>query len=273
MRVLLTNDDGVHAEGLLALKQAVSEVAEVTVVAPDRQRSACGHSITLHKPLRVSHVRLADGSPAMSCTGTPSDCVMLALRGLLEFTPDLVISGINNGPNLGWDLTYSGTVSAAMEACIIGAPSVAISAVRMDERPFVRPEPELPYAERQPTDYSVAARFAAHLAVVLGEHQLPPFNLLNVNVPSLPAGALNGVRLTRQGVRKYVGAFDQRSDPTGRPYYWLGGDYPEDVVDEGTDVAAIHARAISVTPIHLDLTAYPIMDALHQWTHIEAFKG
>jgi 5'-nucleotidase len=273
MRILLTNDDGVHAEGLLALKLAMAEVAEVTVVAPDRPRSASGHSITLHKPLRVSNVRLADGSPAMACTGTPSDCVMLALRGLLTFTPDIVFSGINDGPNLGWDLTYSGTVSAAMEACMIGVPSVAMSAVRMDAYPFVKDEPELPFAERQPTDFTVAARFAAHLATVLAEHRIPPFNLLNVNVPSLPGAEMRGVKLTRQGVRQYVGALERQLDPSGKPYYWMGAEKPEDIVEDGTDVAAVHARAISVTPIHLDLTAYPIMDALHQWTHIEAFEG
>lgn len=272
MHILLTNDDGVHAPGILALKQSICQVAEVGVVAPDRPRSASGHSITLHKPLRVSNVKLADGSPAWSCTGTPSDCVALALRGVLPFTPDLVISGINDGPNLGWDLTYSGTVSAAMEACIIGVPAIAISAVRMDDYPFVKDEPELPFAERKGTDFSAAARFAAHLAVVMHEHQLPPFNLLNVNVPSIPSEELRGVKLTRQGIRKYVGELEKRIDPSGRTYYWMGGEKPEDVLEEGTDVSALHARQISVTPIHMDLTAYPIMDALHQWTHIEAFK-
>ncbi|HEY3265483.1 MAG TPA: 5'/3'-nucleotidase SurE [Armatimonadota bacterium] len=273
MRILLTNDDGVHAEGLLALKQALDDVAEVEIVAPDRPRSACGHSVTLHKPLRVATVTLADGSLAQACSGTPSDCVMLALRGLLHERPDLVMSGINNGPNLGWDLTYSGTVSAAMEACIIGVPSVALSCVSMDAKPYVIEDDEFPRPDRPPLNYDVAAAFAAHLAGVLSEHSLPPFSLLNVNVPSVPAAEINGVRLTRQGVRKYVGDAERRLDPMGRPYYWLGGDHPEDVMEDGTDVTAIYNREISVTPVHLDLTAYPVMESLHQWTHIEGFKA
>jgi len=273
MRVLLTNDDGVHAEGLLALKRAMESVAEVTVVVPDRPRSACGHAITLHKPLRAVPVRMADGSEAIATSGTPSDCVMLALRGLLpeEKRPDLVISGVNDGPNLGWDLTYSGTVSAAMEACTIGVPSVAISAVRMDAFPYDQEDFGFPRPDRTPLNFETAAAFARHLAGVLAEHRLPPFTLLNVNVPSLPLEEVRGVRLTRQGIRKYVGRAERRVDPSGRPYWWLGGDQPEDVVEEGADVTAIHDRAISVTPIHMDLTAYPVMEALHQWTHIEAF--
>jgi 5'-nucleotidase len=272
MRVLLTNDDGVQAPGLLALKTAVAEVAETVVVAPDRPRSASGHAITLHKPLRVADVRLADGSAARATSGTPSDCVMLSLRGLLDEPPRLVLSGINDGPNLGWDLTYSGTVSAAMEACMFGVPSVALSVVRMDAAPYVREDDDLPRPDRPPLHYEVAAAFARHLTNVLSEHHLPPYTLLNVNVPSLPASEITGVRLTRQGVRKYVGNLVKRKDPMGRAYYWLGGDKPEDIIEEGTDVHAIHTRAISVTPVHMDLTAYPVMDALHQWTSIEAFS-
>jgi 5'-nucleotidase len=272
MRVLLTNDDGVQAAGLLALKRAMDGVAEPTVIAPDRPRSASGHAITLHKPLRVADVRLSDGSAARATSGTPADGVMLALRGLLGHRPDLVISGINDGPNLGWDLTYSGTVSAAMEACMFGVPAVALSVVRMDAPPYVREDEELPRTDRPPLHYEVAAAFARHLARVLCEHHLPPFTLLNVNVPSLPAAEITGVRLTRQGVRQYVGDVVERKDPMGRPYYWLGGDKPEDVIEEGTDVHAIHDRAISVTPVHMDLTAYPVMEALHQWTRIEAFE-
>lgn len=276
MHILLTNDDGVQAEGLLALKRAfdgAAGVSRVTVVAPDRPRSACGHAITLHKPLRAVPFRMADGSEATATSGTPSDCVMLALRGLLPEgqTPDLVISGINDGPNLGWDLTYSGTVSAAMEACTIGVPSIAISTVRMDAFPYATEDYGAPRPDRPPLNYDTAAAFAAHLAGVLMEHRLPEFTFLNVNVPDLPMDEVRGVRLTRQGIRKYVGKAERRTDPSGRPYWWLGGDRPEDVMDEGADVTAIHDRAISVTPIHMDLTAYPVMDDLHQWTHIEAF--
>lgn len=273
MRALLTNDDGAQAPGLLALKTALSGVASTTVIAPDRPRSASGHAITLHKPLRVADVRLADGSPARATSGTPADCVMLALRGLLDHKPDIVFSGINDGPNLGWDLTYSGTVSAAMEACMFGVPAVALSVVRMDAPPYVREDDELPRTDRPPLRYEVAAAFAGHLARVLCEHRLPPYTLLNVNVPSVPAEEITGVRLTRQGVRQYVGDVVTRLDPAGRPYYWLGGDKPRDVVEDGTDVHAVHHRAISVTPVHMDLTAYPVMEALHQWTRIEEFGG
>jgi 5'-nucleotidase len=143
----------------------------------------------------------------------------------------------------------------------------------MDAYPFVKDEPELQFGEHGGTDFAVAARFAAHLAVVLAEHRIPRFSLLNVNVPSLPAEEVCGVKLTRQGVRQYIGPLEKRTDPAGRTYYWMGGEKPEDVLEDGTDVTALHARAISVTPIHMDLTAYPIMDALHQWTHIEAFGG
>lgn len=276
MRILLTNDDGVQAPGLLMLKNAITQAPGVTaidVVAPDRPRSACGHAITLHKPLRAAPARMADGSEALATSGTPSDCVLLSLRGLLpeDRKPDLVISGINDGPNLGWDLTYSGTVSAAMEACSLGVPSVAISTVRMDAFPYATEDYGFPRPDRPPLSYETAAAFAAHLAGILNEHHLPPFTFLNVNVPDIPHDEVQGVRLTRQGIRKYVGQAEQRMDPSGRPYWWLGGDRPEDVMEKGADVTAIHERAISVTPIHMDLTAYPVMESLHQWTHIEAF--
>jgi 5'-nucleotidase len=274
MNILLTNDDGVHSAGLLALKQALEGLAEVTVVAPDRPRSACGHAITLHKPLRVATVKMADGSDAVATTGTPSDCVMLALRSLLPEPPDLVVSGINDGPNLGWDLTYSGTVTAAMEASIAGIPAVAISCVSMDRHLAAgilaeEDELEVSPADREPLNFPMAAEFAAHLVRVLERHRLAPQTLLNVNVPSVPREELQGVRLTRQGVRKYPGQVERRKDPMGRDYYWLGGDLPEDVLEEGTDVWAVAERAVSVTPIHLDLTAYPLLNELHQWTHIE----
>src|SRR5438874_357339 len=181
MRILITNDDGIHAEGLLALKRALSEMAEVVVVAPDRPRSACGHSITLHKPLRVTEVRLPDGSPAYSTTGTPSDCVSLAVLDILrDRPPDVVVSGINSGPNLGWDLTYSGTVSAAMEGAILGIPSIAISVT----------------GTRGPHNYDTAARFAVHLAESVREHGLEKWTLLNVNVPETE---IRGVTITHQG--------------------------------------------------------------------------
>jgi len=253
MRVLITNDDGVHAEGLMALKRALAPVAEVTVVAPDRPRSACGHSITLHKPLRLSQVTLSDGTRAWASNGTPSDCVTLALMDVLRASPpDLLFSGINQGPNLGWDLTYSGTVSAAMEGAIAGVQSVAISVAWRFRRMVEEEEGPPP-----PIDYQWAAGYAVDLVRHLETHRLPDHTLLNVNVPHLrPAG----VRITRQGVRRYPGKLEKRVDPMGRVYYWLGGDDPVDVHEDGTDVNAIADGCVSVTPVQLDLTDYSLVE-------------
>lgn len=262
MRILITNDDGIHAEGLHCLKQALQRVAEVTVVAPDRPRSACGHSITLHKPLRLSAVSLPDGSPAWVSSGTPSDCVTLALLDVMkDQPPDLLFSGINHGPNLGWDLTYSGTVSAAMEGAILGVPSVAISVAWRYRRMVEEEEGPAP-----PMEFGHAAAFAVELAGYLEHHALPEHTLLNVNVPN---AAPHGVRITRQGVRRYPGKLEKRMDPMGRHYYWLGGDEPEDVQEEGTDVMAIHDGFITVTPVQLDLTDYRLVDRFRG----ESFPG
>jgi len=255
MRILITNDDGVHAEGLMALKRALDPIGEVTVVAPDRPRSACGHSITLHKPLRLVETTLSDGSPAWITSGTPSDCVTLALLDVMKSArPDLVFSGINHGPNLGWDLTYSGTVSAAMEGVMLGIPSVAISVAWRFRRMVEEEEGPAP-----PIDFRHAAAYAAELARQLEEHPLPEHVLLNVNVPNAQP---QGVRITRQGIRKYPGKLEKRVDPMGRSYYWLGGDDPVDVHEEGTDVSAIADGCVSVTPVQLDLTDYRVVEAL-----------
>lgn len=249
MNILVTNDDGIHAEGLIALKQALDKIGNVFVVAPDRPRSACGHSITLHKPLRADRVRLRDGSYGFATNGTPSDCVSLALLGVVEGPIDLLVSGINSGPNLGWDLTYSGTVSAAMEGAISGVQSFAISVATYD--------PEV--------DYTAAAAIAARLARILQRHRLPENTLLNVNVPSLPLEEIKGVMVTRQGKRRYTGNLEKRSDPTGRDYYWLGGDLPIDHLVEGTDVKAVADDFVSVTPVHLDLTDYDALEQVRAW--------
>ena len=242
--ILLTNDDGVHAPGILALREAVEPLGDVVVCAPDRPRSASGHAITLHKPLRVSEVRTADGRAALACSGTPSDCVMLAFLKLLHRPPDLVLSGINDGPNMGWDLTYSGTASAAMEGAILGASAVAVSLVSA--------------VGKEDHDFRPAARFTADLAAALLQSPLPPFRFLNVNVPQTPEGHIAGVRITRQGVRRYPGSVDERVDPWGRKYYWLGGELPEDELLPGTDVEALATGHISITPIQLDMTDYDL---------------
>lgn len=262
MRILITNDDGIHAEGLLALKTALDPVAQVTVVAPDRPRSACGHSITLHKPLRLSRVGLPDGSSGWVTSGTPSDCVSLALLDVMRSEPpQLVFSGINHGPNLGWDLTYSGTVSAAMEGAMLGIPSVALSVAWRFRRMIEEEEGPAP-----PIDFTHAAAYAVELARHLAQHRLPEHTLLNVNVPHVPP---HGARITRQGIRRYPGKLEKRLDPMGRHYYWLGGDEPVDVNEEGTDVQAIAEGLISVTPVQLDLTDYGLRDRFLR----EAFPG
>ena len=248
MNVLITNDDGIHAEGLFALKTALDKIAKVHIVAPDRPRSACGHSITLHKPLRADKVKLRDGSIAYASNGTPSDCVSLGLLGVVKEKVDLVVSGINRGPNLGWDLTYSGTVSAAMEGAISGVQSFARSVATYETD----------------VDYSAAAHLAVHIAQTLQEHKLPESTLLNINVPPVNSD-IKGVRVTRAGKRRYMGSLEKRSDPTGRDYYWLGGDQPVDSLDEGTDVKAIADDYVSITPVHLDLTDYSILESIHTW--------
>ncbi|MCL5103547.1 MAG: 5'/3'-nucleotidase SurE [Armatimonadetes bacterium] len=249
MNILITNDDGIHADGLLALKSAFDEIGKVYVVAPDRPRSACGHSITLHKPLRADRVKLRDGSVAYSTNGTPSDCVSLALLGVVETPVDLVVSGINRGPNLGWDLTYSGTVSAAMEGAIMGVQSMAISVATHSSE----------------VDYTTTAALAVQLGLILQSHRLPESTLLNVNVPNLPASEIKGIAVTKQGKRRYLGNLEKRSDPTGRDYYWLGGDQPVDSLDEGTDVKAIADDWVSITPVHLDLTDYSAIADVRAW--------
>lgn len=236
--LLVTNDDGVHAPGLAALAAALRPLGRVTVLAPERNWSASGHVKTLHKPLRVHDTQLADGSPALACTGAPSDAVALALLGLLDLPVDLVVSGINPHANLGHDVTYSGTVTAAMEACIFGVPGVAVST-----------------EHTQAIGYGPAAAMAAKVAAWVLDHGLPAGLLLNVNIPALPAGAIRGIKLTRQGQRVYRDALVTRQDPRGRPYYWIGGEDPSGLEDPGTDFAALAAGWVSVTPLHLDLTA------------------
>jgi len=247
LQILLTNDDGIYAEGLSVLRDALSAVGDVTVVAPERPRSASGHAITLHKPLRAEKVRLPWGGEGYAASGTPSDCVVLGMYALMTGC-DLVVAGINLGPNLGEDLTYSGTVSAAMEGAICGKPAIAVSVA----------DYELP-------DYKPAARFTAQLARQVAEHGLPADMLLNVNVPNLPEDEIQGVEITHQGKRRYEGRVERRLDPRGRPYYWLGGEIITGFDGEGSDGEAIRQGKISVTPLHLDLTSYPFAETLRTW--------
>lgn len=242
--ILVTNDDGIHSEGLRALAEALAPVGEVTVVAPDRERSAAGHALTLHRPLRASEV-----APRWHrVDGTPTDCVTLAIMGMLKSRPRLVVAGINLGTNLGDDVTYSGTVSAAMEGTLLGIPAFAIS-----------------QAGGAPFDFTAAAAFARRLAALLLEQGLPPDTLLNVNVPAVPPGSIRGVALTRQGRRAYRESIVEKLDPRGKTYYWIGGSEPEWERLGDSDYDAVMAGKISVTPLHLDLTHYEALRALRAW--------
>lgn len=252
MHILVTNDDGVTTNGLLVLTQAMRELGKVSVLAPDRNWSASGHVKTLHRPLRVKQVRLADGSRALATDGAPSDCVALALLGLLDEKVDLVVSGINPFANLGHDVTYSGTVTAAMEATIGGVPGIAVS---LDT-------PEVHVGRR---DYGPTAIYARRIAEKVIEHGLPNNMLLNVNVPYLPEEEIKGIQVTRQGLRVYRDELVKRKDPQGRPYYWIGGEPPTGVKQAGTDFGALREGYVSLTPLELDLTAYTFQDDLEGW--------
>jgi 5'-nucleotidase len=239
--ILVSNDDGIHSEGLEALAGVLDEVGEVWVVGPDRERSAASHSLTLHRPLRVTRL----GPQRYAVDGTPTDCVNLAIHGILPRRPRLVMAGINKGANLGEDITYSGTVSAAMEGTLLGVCSVAVS-----------------NAGREGCDFANAAVFARALARHVLAHGMPRDTLLNVNVPDRSPGAITQFVFTRLGRRRYGNAIVEKADPRGRKYYWIGSDELEFEDVEGTDFAAVARGLISVTPIHLDLTNYASFDEL-----------
>ena len=245
MHILVTNDDGIHAPGITALAMALTRVGEVTVVAPDRERSAVGHALTLHHPLRAMEL----GPNRFAVDGTPTDCVNLGILTLLARRPDIVVSGINRGGNLGDDITYSGTVSAAMEATLMGIPALAVSLVTSGPGEH----------------YDAAAAVAARLAEMVRVRGLPPDTFLNVNVPDRPEPELLPPRVTTQGKRRYEGAIVDKVDPRGRSYYWIGSAVPEFLDLEGSDYHAIARGHISVTPLHLDLTNYASLDVLRSW--------
>jgi 5'-nucleotidase len=248
-RILVTNDDGIESRGLLALKQALDPIGEVTVVAPDTNQSAVGHQKTLMRPLRVRERVLGDGSTGWSVDGSPTDAVSLAFLGFFEHGWDLVASGINYGANLGDDITYSGTVSAAMEAVINGCPAFAIS-----QEYYEHP------------DFDLAGQAATVVARNILEHGLDAGELVNVNVPAVTAEEYEGFEVTRLGKRIYQDELIQRVDPRGLPYYWIGGPPPSGLARPGTDFHAVVNRRIAVTPIHLDLTGRRLLRRLHTWS-------
>ncbi|WP_298819988.1 5'/3'-nucleotidase SurE [Chloroflexus sp.] len=250
MYILITNDDGFQSPGLAALRAALSEIGEVAVVAPDRNWSAAGHYRKLFDPLRAWEGTLSDGSPALICDGTPADCVALAVMGLLDRKPDLVVSGINLGANLGTDLLYSGTVAAAMEGLVFGIPGLAVSQVRPKDGHW---------------DFRAAQVAVQRLVSVIRERGLPSEVLLNLNIPVIAPDELRGIKVGRLGRRIYRDELVVRYDPRGRPYYWIDGAEPEDHYEEGTDIAAIGEGYASLTPVQMDLTSHRWLEELRQW--------
>jgi len=242
--ILVTNDDGIQAPGLQMLAEALRERGDVWVYAPDREQSAVSHGVSLHRPLRVAEVR----PQWFMVDGTPADCVMLAVRNLLNRRPQLVVSGINPGANLGDDVTYSGTVAGAREGMLLGVASFAVSDVSYN-----------------PKHTDTAARVAARIAQYCLERGLPQDTVLNVNVPDVPYEELRGLSVTRLGRRDYKDEIIRRTDPRGGVYYWIGGAEPSHVAAHGTDFEAIEEVRVSVTPIHRDVTNQGAMDALAGW--------
>ncbi len=240
--ILVTNDDGIRSEGLVKLAGALGRLGLVYVVAPDRERSAASHSLTLHRPLRVHEV----AKRRYAVDGTPTDCVTLAVNGIIPARPDIVVSGINHGGNLGEDVSYSGTVSAAMEGTLLGIPSVAFS-----------------LAGRDAFDFSAAAPFAARIVRHVFKHGLPADTLLNVNFPA--AKAMKGYRITTLGKRFFSDVVIEKVDPRGKKYYWIGGDMARWEGGKEADFQAIKDRFISITPIHLDMTNYDSIKDLRRW--------
>ena len=256
MKLLVSNDDGIFALGVRSLANELAVAGhEVAVVCPDQERSATGHGLTMHHPIRAEVVESGfhPTIKAWACSGTPADCVKLALWALLDSPPDLVLSGINHGANLGTDVLYSGTVSAAMEGVIEGIPGVALS-----------------LCNHKGQDFQPAAAFARSLVAQLEQHPLPEL-LLNVNVPSVEASVIAGVAITRQGVRRYVDIFDKRLDPRGKTYYWLSGELLQDVPQPSdldgqipTDVQAIRDNYITITPLQYNLTSFKGLSSLKE---------
>ncbi|MEK6618218.1 MAG: 5'/3'-nucleotidase SurE [Nitrospirota bacterium] len=244
MKILVTNDDGIASPGLHALAEAMRALGDVWVVAPDRERNAIGHALTLHKPLRINRV----DKQVFSINGTPTDCVNLAVKKLLRGRPALVVSGINQGVNLGDDVTYSGTVSAALEGTIMGIPSLAVS-----------------LEGRQAFRFRVAAVYAVRVARAVLRHGLPEETLLNVNVPDRPQASIAGVRITSLSRRRFDDPIIEKVDPHGRKYYWIAGTRVSWDRRKDSDHEAVRRGMVSITPIHLDVTHYAVLEQLRSW--------
>ena len=247
-QILVCNDDGITARGIRTLAMAASAFGDVTVVAPDSPQSGMGHAITIGEPLRLYKEDFEGGIPAWACSGTPADCVKLA-TGILKVKPDLLISGINHGPNYSISVVYSGTLSAAMEGSIEGIPSVGFSLCD--------------YAHD--ADFSASKEIASFMIERALTHAMPPGTLLNVNIPNLPLKEIKGIKVTRQAIGRWVEEFDERMDPYGQKYYWLTGKFHQDDEGEDTDTWALNNGYVSVCPVEHDLTAHHSIPLLHKW--------
>ncbi len=246
MKILLTNDDGIFADGILSLFDALRKIADVTLVAPDSERSAVGHGITIADPLRIKEFHRNGELAGHSCSGTPADCVKLAVNSLLDKAPDLVVSGINAGPNLGTNLLYSGTVSGAMEGAILGLPSVAVS-----------------LASWISWDFGYAAEYtASFIAEKMTRLDLPKGAMLNINIPPLPKDKIMGERFTFQSKAAWCDSYERRVDPGRRIYYWLTGDDANATPEEGSDLKAVKEGFVSITPLSFDLTDRSFLSVL-----------
>lgn len=245
MRILCTNDDGYLASGLRVLASAARSLGEVTIVAPDREQSATSHSLTIHHPLRAR--RATDG--ALVVDGTPTDCVIVGVGELMRHRPDVVLSGINHGPNMGEDVLYSGTVAAAMEATVLGIPAVAVSYTG-DQLESLETWEDL---------------VAGLLAGILGQKSFPEDTLLSVNLPPVAPHEVKGVRITSLGRRRYQDSITRAKDPSGREYFWIGGGVTEWKGSPDSDFRAIEEGYVSVTPLHLDLTNYQLLESIREW--------
>lgn len=249
LRILISNDDGITAEGIRVLARSMSILGEVFVVAPDRPRSAAGHGITLHKPIHVAEYDLGSTVQAYSVNGTPADCIKVGINAIMaDGKPDLVLSGINAGANLGTDVLYSGTVSAAAEGVIQGIPAIAVS-----------------ISSIQPAHFEDASSYMVQLVQYLVHMGIPKDTLLNVNVPDIPTQQIKDVSVTKLGVRKYDSTYEKRIDPLGRTYYWLAGNLIDLQNDPDTDVHAITENKISISPIRLDLTNRQLLQSAQDW--------
>lgn len=252
MKILLSNDDGIMAEGIKALTIELSKEHEVYVITPDRERSAAGHSLTLHTPIRVEELDSRFGAKRIWVTsGTPGDCVKIGINAILseEEKPDLIISGINHGPNLGSDILYSGTVSCAMEGAMMGYPSVAVSLASMSS------EPEL---------FKNVAKFMAKFVHKLKDYKFPPKTILNVNVPGLMPEDLAGVAITELGGKMFTDEYDKRVDPRGKVYYWMAGELIKQCENDASDINAMRWNKVSVTPITFEMTLKNVMPELEK---------